>query len=356
MSKLSQYMFKKYLIGFILAISVLLSINLLVVFLSELKNLGNHQYDFSTLAQYIIMLIPLNFLDTFPYALLIGSMIAFGSMAHHSEIVAINSHGVGIKKTISLILIQTFLLASFFSYLGNALSPSFTSYAYEVKNSALLKSNSTKELWFKGQDVIIHAKSIITAKHLKGIEIYYVNDGVMTSTVSAKKAEYYNKNWNLIDAEITDIINNSIFKKKSLSISTEEFIPFQIIKSSFNKKRHNSIQDLYENIRYFDNAGLYYEDHKITFWQKVLLPFSCCIIVFISIPFLFTKARSKNQSQRLIYGILFGITYFVISSIIINICLILTIPALISVLISMGVFILLGYFLFEKLVKSHTPI
>jgi lipopolysaccharide export LptBFGC system permease protein LptF len=161
-------------------------------------------------------------------------MIAFGSMAHHSEIVAINSHGLGIKKIISLILIQTFLLASIFTYLGNALSPSLTSHAYEVKNSALLKSNSNNELWFKGQDLIVHAKSIITAKHLKFIEIYYVNDGVMTSTVSAKKAEYYNNNWNLIDAEITDITNNRIFKKKSLYIPTDEFIPFQIIKSSFN--------------------------------------------------------------------------------------------------------------------------
>ena len=255
-----------------------------------------------------------------------------------------------------MILLQTFLLASIFSYLGNALSPSLTSYAYEVKNSALLKSTSTKELWYKGQDAIVHAKSIITEKRLKDIEIYYISNGIMTSAVTAKKAEYHDNNWNLIDAEITDITNKKTFKKQSLNISTEAFIPFQIIKSSLNKKRHNSVQDLYKSIRYFDSQGLYYEDHKITFWQKVLLPFSCCIIVFISIPFLFTKARSKNQSQRLIFGILFGITYFVISSIIINLCLILTIPALMSVFISMGVFIIFGYFLFNKLVKSHIPI
>ena len=100
----------------------------------------------------------------------------------------------------------------------------------------------------------------------------------------------------------------------------------------------------------------YYEEHKVMFWQKILLPISCCIIVFTGIPFLFTKIRSTNQSQKIIFGILFGVTYFVISSILINISLILNIPALLSVLISMGVFILLGYFLFVKLVRSHTPI
>tara|TARA_B100001063_G_scaffold246941_1_gene288674 strand:- start:1659 stop:2729 length:1071 start_codon:yes stop_codon:yes gene_type:complete len=356
MSKISQYMFKKYLIGFILAISVLLSINLLVLFLSELKNLGNNHYDLSTLLQYIIMSVPQNFLDTFPYALLIGSMIAFGSMAYHSEIVAINSHGIGIKKTVLLILIQTFLLASIFSYLGNVFAPTFTSYAYEIKNSALLKSNASKELWFKGQDSIVYAKNIITEKHLNEVEIYYIDNGIMTSTLSAKKAKYYDNNWNLFDVKIIDISNDKIINKQLLNIPSREFIPFQIIKSLFNKKRHNSIQDLFENIVYFDEQGLYYEDHKVVFWQKVLLPFSCCIIVFISIPFLFTKVRVINQSQRLVYGILFGITYFVISSIIINICLILNIPALISVFMSMAVFILFGLFLFNKLVKSHVPI
>jgi lipopolysaccharide export LptBFGC system permease protein LptF len=71
---------------------------------------------------------------------------------------------------------------------------------------------------------------------------------------------------------------------------------------------------------------------------------------------LFTKARSTNQSQRIIYGILFGITYFVISSIFINAFLILDIPALVSVLISMGIFIMFGFLLFNRLVKTNIPI
>ena len=104
-------MFKKYIIGFLLASIILISINLLLVFISELKNLGSHQYSLSILSQYIIYLIPQNFLDTFPYALLVGSMIAFGSMAFHSEIVAMNSHGIGIKRTVFIIVLQTFILS-----------------------------------------------------------------------------------------------------------------------------------------------------------------------------------------------------------------------------------------------------
>jgi lipopolysaccharide export LptBFGC system permease protein LptF len=122
-------MFKKYLLGFLLTVSMLVSINLLIIFLSELKNLGVNEYTLFTIAQYTLFLIPQNFLDIFPYALLIGSMIAFGSMAYHSEILAINSNGIGVRKTIFIIMLQTFLLASVFTYIGNYISPDLSIHA-----------------------------------------------------------------------------------------------------------------------------------------------------------------------------------------------------------------------------------
>ena len=150
--------------------------------------------------------------------------------------------------------------------------------------------------------------------------------------------------------------NNKIISKDIYTISSDQFIPSQVLSSKLNKKRYNSIEDLYNNIIFHDSRNIYYEDHKVIFWQKVLLPFSCCIIVFIGLPFLFTQIRSTNQTQKIIFGILFGITYFVLSNIIINITLILNIPALIAVFISMTVFILFGTYLFYEVVKKDIPI
>ena len=355
MNKIFTYMLKKYLLGFLLTVSILISINLLIIFLSELKNLGVHEYTLSIIIQYIFLLIPQNFLDIFPYALLIGSMIAFGSMAYHSEFIAINSHGVGIRKIILMIMFQTLILSTLFTYFGNHISPGLSTQAQEIKNSALQKNTTNQDMWFRGKDYIINAKNMITYKHLENIEIINISNGNIISILTAEEA-IYNNYWTLHGIKIIDVENNKIINKKTQILPSEKFIPSQILKSKFNKKRYQSIQTLYKNIIYHTDLGIYYEDHKVIFWQKILLPFSCCIIVFIGIPFLFTKMRSTNQSQRIIIGIVFGITYFVISSILINVSLILNIPALLSVLISMGVFILLGYFLFEKLVKSHTPI
>ena len=348
-------MLKKYLIGFSLAITVLLGINLLLVFIAELKNIGSHQYTISVLFNYVIYLIPQNILDIFPYALLIGSMISFGSMAYHSEFVAINSHGIGIKKVIYLIIFQTFIISAMLTIIINLIAPKYSNEAQSLKNISLNKALSDKSLWFKSSNYIVNINKIITDKRLENIVIYNIRDGSLTSVISAEKG-FYNQQWTLKNVEIHDTNLNKVSTEESYFLKSDDFVPSEILKSQFNKKRYISIQDLYRNINYHNTAGIPYENHKVIFWKKVLLPFSCCIIVFIGLPFLFTRMRSTNQSQRLIFGVLFGITYFVLTSIITNLSLIIGIPALASVLISMILFIAIGVYLFSSLVKKDIPI
>ena len=323
-------MLKKYLIGFSLAITVLLGINLLLVFIAELKNIGSHQYTISVLFNYVIYLIPQNILDIFPYALLIGSMISFGSMAYHSEFVAINSHGIGIKKVIYLIIFQTFIISAMLTIIINLIAPKYSNEAQSLKNISLNKALSDKSLWFKSSNYIVNINKIITDKRLENIVIYNIRDGSLTSVISAEKG-FYNQQWTLKNVEIHDTNLNKVSTEESYFLKSDDFVPSEILKSQFNKKRYISIQDLYRNINYHNTAGIPYENHKVIFWKKVLLPFSCCIIVFIGLPFLFTRMRSTNQSQRLIFGVLFGITYFVLTSIITVSYTHLTLPTIYSV-------------------------
>ncbi len=354
MSKISLYMLKKYIVGFILAALVLLGINLMLILISELKNIGNHNYSFLILINYVGYLIPQNFLDIFPYALLIGSMISFGSMAYHFEFIAINSHGIGIKSIMRIILVQTFLISASITVFTNSVAPTYSNEAQYIKNIALNKGLSDKSLWFKSNDYVINVAEIITDKRLENIVIYHIENGELSSILSAKKG-LFNKEWNFTDVKIINLINNQEIEKNKYSLPASKFIPFEILKSQFSKKRYISIEDLYSNIKFHNTLGIPYENHKVVFWKKVLLPVSCCIIVFVGLPFLFTSMRSTNQSQRILAGVLFGITYFVITSIITNLSLIIGIPALLSVLISMGVFVILGLFIFNIMVKAQIP-
>ena len=281
-------------------------------------------------------------------------MISFGSMAFHSEFIALNSHGVGIRKTIIIILLQTLIISTLINTFSNLIAPKYSNEAHTLKSISLNKGLSEKDLWFRSSDYIVNVNKIITDKRLEDITIFTLNNGSLSSILSAQKGAY-NQQWTLEQVSIHNPINNEIKTKETHIIEVDNFIPFEILKSQFNKKRYISIEDLFKNINFHNKIGIPYNEHKVVFWKKVLLPISCCIMVFIGVPFLFTSVRSTNQSQRLIYGVLFGITYFVITSIITNLALIIGIPALTSVLLSMFLFILVGHLVFNNLIKKRNP-
>ena len=91
-------------------------------------------------------------------------------------------------------MLQTFLLASVFTYVGNHISPQFSVHAQEIKNKALKKNSINQEIWFKGNDHIINAKRMITDKHLENIEIININAGSINSVINAEVATY-DTNW-----------------------------------------------------------------------------------------------------------------------------------------------------------------
>ena len=250
---------------------------------------------------------------------------------------------------------QTFIISSLLTISINSIAPTYSNEAQTLKNLSLNKALSDKNLWFRSSNYIVNVNKVITDKRLEDIIIYNIQDGSLSSIISAEKGSY-NKQWNLSNVKIHNTSLNEVLIEESYVLESDDFIPSEILKSQFNKKRYISIQDLYQNINYHNKAGIPYENHKVVFWKKVLLPISCCIIVFIGLPFLFTRMRSTNQSQRLIFGVLFGITYFVLTSIITNLSLIVGIPALPSVLISMALFIVVGIYLFNSLVKKDIPI
>lgn len=355
MSKIFTYMLKKYLVGIGLASLILLGINLLIIFISELRHVNQYNYTYETLIMFIVYMIPQNFMEIFPYALLIGSMISFGSMAYHSEIMAINTHGISVKKTIFIILLQTFIISFLVNILANYTAPDLSNKAFLLKNVALKKGINNSSFWFKNKDNFINIHKIITNKELDRIKIYKIDNNEVSTIISSKSASY-DGDWYLKNVEILNIKNDSYLSQDTLKINTDEFVPLQIIKSKFIKKKFLSLEELYENIALSESLNIYSEDQKVIFWKKSFMPISCCIIVFIGLPFLFTPIRSTNQSQKIIYGILFGITYFVITSIIINAGLILNIPALLCVATSMLFFIFSGIYIFNRVVKLNIPV
>ena len=131
---LYRYLFKRFMIGFLVSLVVLVSIEVFFSFTAELKYLGKGNYGMSNLLKYSILSLPKSLLIMFPYAVLIGAMLSLGSMAADMEFISMHASGISISKIIIIILLQAFLLSSFFYTIADSVVPEYTSKAEIKKN------------------------------------------------------------------------------------------------------------------------------------------------------------------------------------------------------------------------------
>ncbi len=352
---LYRYLFTRFLIGLLVSLTVLVSIEVFFSFTAELKYLGQGNFGMESILKYSILSLPKSILIMFPYAVLIGSMLSLGAMAADMEFISMHSSGISITKIITIILIQAFLLSALFYTVADSVVPEYTSKAENKKNTALNKKIIYKNngVWFKDKNTFIKINEIYSDENLKSIIMYkYDSDNVLLSIKTIKEATYMNSKWNLKGIEETFLNEIPVSKKYSYEEITSSFIDKKLINIKTHKSESLSLTDVVRNINYLKNNGLDTDVQKKIFWEKIFKPFSTIIMLFLAMPFIFGKHRSSNLSKRIVLGLFIGIIFFIVTSMLPNLGMVLGIMPFINVLLPHVVFIIIGLILLNRQLDS----
>ena len=125
------------------------------------------------------------------------------------------------------------------------------------------------------------------------------------------RAEFIINKWHLQEINET-MINNSLITKK---YTKEDYADFLIDKKLINIKTRKSaslsLADVSQNISYLTKNNLDPDIQKKIYWEKLFMPLSTVVMLFLSMPFIFGKHRSANLSKRLVLGVFIGIGFVI---------------------------------------------
>ena len=347
---LYKYLFNRFIIGLIVSLSVLVSIEVFFSFTAELKYLGKGNYNFSNILDYSMLSLPKSVLIMFPYAVLIGSMLSLGAMASDMEFISMHSAGVSITKIISVIMIQAFLLSAVFYAIADSIVPEFSSLAESKKNRALNKKvvSNHNGVWFKDKNTFIKINEIYPDDKLKGILMYeYDDDNILLSIKTIRDASFINNSWKLVGIEETIVDTDPISTRYIDEELSKNFIDRKLINIKTHKSETLSLKDVIRNISYLDNNNLDAGVQKKIFWEKIFKPLSTIIMLFLAMPFIFGRHRSSNISKRIMLGLFIGIIFFIVTSILPNLGMVFGITPFINVLFPHLLFIIIGKYMLE---------
>jgi lipopolysaccharide export system permease protein len=272
------------------------------------------------MSSYFLFSIPAIISYILPPALLLATLMTFGSLSKFNEITAMKSNGINIYRiTLPILIFSSFLAITYF-YFNEFITPASIQKTthivkIEVQKRTALGFFKQDEIWYHGDNAIYNFKMFDTDKNiLRGVTINYLTpDFTMMSRVDAESAEWKNDQWyfhNLMIARFDEQDNPVLeWSKEKVIAVPEKPDDFKVMQKDVEKMGYF---DLKKYVRKIQSEGYDATKYIVELHGKIAFPFVTLIMVFIAVPFSLRSERSGGVMQSVGIGIFLGFSYWIV--------------------------------------------
>tara|TARA_B100001250_G_scaffold172481_1_gene148477 strand:- start:10 stop:1197 length:1188 start_codon:yes stop_codon:yes gene_type:complete len=319
---------------FSIAAFTVVSISVGVVF-DLIRKIVEIGLPFSIAIQVLLLKLPSFVVISFPMAMLLSTLLAYGSLNENSEIKALKSLGISIYRLVLPGLILSILMSFTTFIFNNNIVP------IANKNAEIVLANSLGRSFSKeqGEDIIFSKKGEIldpySSYKKKGVtHLFYAwkfVDGKMldvtlidfsklgfTQMLKAKKGVWNNdkNNWEFFNGDILTLSpDGSNTRTKFLSflypLGIELTNMAQLPKDAndMNLGEATTAMELYQNSGNIKEA----RRMKVRIQEKFTLPIACSVFALIGCSFGVMQKKGGGRSQSFGLSIILILIYYILS-------------------------------------------
>lgn len=312
----NRYLQRNIHLGTLAALLVLVSLSLFFVFVRELDDLGQGNYGFLQVVEYIALLVPGKVVEFMPLAVLLGSIISLGGLAGNSEIIAMQASGISLTRLLAAVLQAAIILALLSFLIADWVVPESATSARNIKNLAQESTtalHSNEGLWIKDESRVLHIEALLPNGFVRNIEIYQLDrQGNLISTTRAASAIPTGSGWELQQVERTIIGDGKSSSQQFPKLSYEGNLPPELLQVFMIEPRQMSSNDLFSYLKFLDDNRLDTKVERLILWQKLFSPLTVVIMCLLAFPFVLGAQRQASTGYRLLIGILLGLSFVVV--------------------------------------------
>lgn len=314
MKLLDRYIFKQVTFGIVLVLLIFIGVYIVFSFVGEMRNF-NKSYGFLSSLISVLYSIPINLIFILPLASLLGTLIALGNLASHSELTAMRAGGFSVTR-IGFSVLKVGVLIAVISFIFSAfLGPFFGKKALLSGLSAKKDSSflfTPEATWLKdGPDFVFIGESK-GADYLQDVVKYHFEDGKLVSIIRAKEALYKKGTWHLFNLKQINITTAGVSEKTSAQTIWPELVPPSLLNAVSSTVTNLNLIELYRYLSYRQLNGLDTRSYELKIWQMYAQPFSILVLMLIAVPFAFGQLRSASLGVRLVIGVVLGVGFFLL--------------------------------------------
>ena len=311
-------------------------------------------YQFTDVLIYTATKLPSTIYEFIPLASLIGCLVGLGMLATNSEVVVIRAAGVSLRRIVYLVFRPVILFILAATLIGEYLSPYLDQLA-DSKREYLRKGesalDSTSGFWAKEGNEFIHYNAVFPGGVLFGVTRYKLNEQRRLEEASFSSRVTFNKTegfWVEENVSSTLFVEQKTSTKKWVTRQWRTELTPEVLSLNILPAEALSAGSLNDHIDYLEERNADSAKYRLAFWSKVLQPLAIFSLVLVGIAFVFGPLRQATVGFRVFVGVLFGISFKLLSDILGPLSIVFQISPILAVLTPIIICISIGLILLRR--------
>jgi lipopolysaccharide export system permease protein len=365
-----RYLAKQIYLSFAFILFALTSLFVFFDFIAEIRD-TNNTYSVALAFLTVLMRVPSRLVEIIPIAGLIGGIYVMANMAALSEYTILRIAGLDTKKALITLMKIAIPIALLILLMSEVLGPFTEGLSKNIRLGALNQGRETLEFrsgaWIKdklrdddGRGKIkngiryINVGALENNQTIRGFRMYEFDEkyNLLVSRTAETVKFIGEGSWRLNKVTETRFnetpgqnildpsFNTQIKRLDTLDIETD--VSPQLLGALLIKPDRLSIIDLFNYINHLKENKQDYQRYAISFWKKVIYPFTILVMLALALPFAYLQTRSGAIGYKVFGGIMLGISFQLFNSLFSHLGLLGEWPALVSAITPAMIYFLLA--------------
>jgi lipopolysaccharide export system permease protein len=298
----------------LLVLLVLLAVMGFIEFVGQLDDIGVGQYTVTRAIEYVLLREPDAAFTLIPIAVLIGGILGLGSLAEHSELIAIRAAGVSLGALIRAVFAAGIFMALLAAVLGEYLAPPIQRFGRQMRVTSMqdgMASAGGESAWLRDGTTIINVNAMGDPR-AAGVYLFHLAAGDrLQSMTHADSAGFdASRRWILNNVAETRFSADGTQIRRARSQPQPSSLNSNLLGLTIVRPEHLDGVALWNYARYLRENGLDARRYEISFWRRistvVVMPFFCTLALALC----FGRLRRTGAGSRSAVGIGLGLAYY----------------------------------------------
>ena len=311
-------------------------------------------YQFVDVLIYTTTKLPSTIYEYTPLASLIGCLVGLGMLATNSEVIVMRAAGVSLFRIVLLVFKPVVVFILLAALIGEYFSPYLDQLA-DSKREYLRKGesalDSTSGFWAKEGDEFIHFNAVFPGGVLFGVTRYRLNEQRELEEASFSSRATFNNTegfWVEENVSSTLFVEQQTYTRKWVTRNWKTELTPEVLTLNILPAEALSAGSLNDHIDYLEQRKADSAKYRLAFWSKVLQPLAIFGLVLVGIAFVFGPLRQATVGFRVFVGVLFGISFKLLSDILGPLSIVFEMPPVLAVLAPIVICFAIGLFLLKR--------